>query len=250
MLQNMHIHSKYSWDSEMDIYEIAQILYEKGIRYGALTDHIEFDREPLEYVLKKFKIRNIVIDTINNQYSGKLTLMKAVEISSPHLYKDKVKALDELEMDFIMGSIHKVETKINTSYERTYNKYLYYSEMLKMVEAKQIDVVGHLDYIDRYDGYSNYSCYQVSDLISAIIENNMILEVNTSSKRRANIELFPSINKLCDYKVLNGDNVIIGSDAHQYNELLDNIDFGEKIVKDLSLKPIIYQKRKRINIKA
>lgn len=248
MIQNMHIHSKYSWDSEMDIYEIAKILFENGIRYGAITDHIEFDREPLEYVLKKFKIRNIVIDTINEKYKDKLTLIKGVEISSPHLYKDKVEALNNLDLDFIMGSVHDVYKKINTSYERTYGKYSYYSEMLKMVESKQIDVVGHLDYIDRYDGYSNYSCYQVSDLISAIIENNMILEINTSAKRRANLELFPSINKLCDYKILGGNNVMIGTDAHRYSELIDNIETAEKIVNDLSLKPVIYQKRKRIII--
>ena len=44
MKQNMHIHSKYSWDCEkygkMEIEKIAKILSKNGIRYGAITDHV------------------------------------------------------------------------------------------------------------------------------------------------------------------------------------------------------------------
>lgn len=250
--QNMHIHSKYSWDCEkygkMEIEEIARILSEQGIEYAAITDHVEFDREPLVYVLTKFKIRNLEIDQVNEQYQGKITLLKGVEISSPHLYKSNVEALNELDLDFIMGSVHKMKLKAKTDSDKIHANYLYYSEMLKMVEANQIDVVGHLDYINRYHGRCYCSCYQVSDLISAIIEKNQIIEVNTSGKRRGNLDLFPSINKLCDYKLRGGEHVMIGTDAHQYNELLDNLEQADSITSELELKPVIYQKRKRIII--
>lgn len=248
--QNMHIHSKYSWDcskyGKMEIEEIAKILAENGIQYGAITDHIEFDREPLPYVLTKFKIRNLEIDRVNEMYQGKVTLLKAVEISSPHLYKNKVEALNELDLDFIMGSVHEIKMNAKTDHDKIHANYLYYSEMLKMVEANQIDIVGHLDYITRYHGRCFSSYYQVSDLIAAIIEKNQIIEINTSGKRRNNSDLFPSINKLCDYVVLGGQNVTIGTDAHQYDELLDNLEEAEHIASELNLKPVIYQKRKRI----
>lgn len=252
MKQNMHIHSKYSWDCEkdgkMEIEKIAKILSKNGIRYGAITDHVEFDREPLPWVLTKLKIRNLEIDRVNELYQGKVTLLKAVEISEPHLYKQKVEALNELDLDFLMGSIHKIDKTGITNYDKIYAKYLYYSEMLKMVEAKQIDIVGHLDYIDKYYGSGYCSNYQVCDLISAIIENNLIIEINTSSKRRTNLDLFPSIDKLSRYVILNGNNITIGTDAHQYSELLDNLEQAESITKELNLKPVIYQKRKRIII--
>lgn len=248
--QNMHIHSKYSWDCEkygkMEIEDIAKILLEKDIKYAAITDHIEFDREPVSYVLTKFKVRNLEIDRVNELFEGKITLLKAAEISEPHLHKKEVEKLDELELDFLMGSIHNIKIGAKTDYEKIHAKYLYYSEMLKMVEANQIDVIGHLDYIDRYYGRGYYSCYQVSDLIAAIIENNQIIEINTSSKRRANLDLFPSINKLCDYRVLGGENIMIGTDAHDYSELLDNLEQANSITSDFNLKPVIYQKRKRI----
>ena len=250
--QNMHIHSKYSWDCEkdgkMEIEEIAKILLENGIKYGAITDHIEFDMEPLPYVLTKFKIRNLEIDRINELYQGKITLLKAAEISEPHLYKYEVEALNELDLDFLMGSIHKIKMNSKTDSDKIHANYLYYSEMLKMVEANQIDVVAHLDYINRYYGRCYSSYYQVSDLIAAIIENDQIIEINTSGKRRANLDLFPSTNKICDYIVNGGNNILIGTDAHRYNELLDNIEEAEHIASELNLKPVIYQKRKRIII--
>ena len=82
--QNMHIHSKYSWDckkyGKMEIDEIARILYENNIKYGAITDHVEFDREPLPYVLTKLKVRNLEIDRVNELYQGRITLLKSVEL--------------------------------------------------------------------------------------------------------------------------------------------------------------------------
>lgn len=250
--QNMHIHSKYSWDCEkdgkMEIEEIARILYQNGIRYAAITDHVEFDREPLPYVLTKFKVRNLEIDRANELYQGKVTLLKAVEISEPHLYKDQVEALNELNLDFIMGSIHKIVKNAKTDYEKIHAKYLYYSEIMKMIEKSQIDVVGHLDYIDKYYGRGHYSCYQVDDLIAAIVEKDLVLEINTSGKRRANFDLFPSINKICEYKILGGNNITIGTDAHEYNELIDNLEQAESIIDEIGLKPTIHQKRRRIKL--
>lgn len=250
--QNMHIHSKYSWDCQkdgkMEIDEIARILYKNGIKYGAITDHVEFDKEPLPYVLTKLKIRNLEIDRVNELYQGKVILLKAVEISEPHLYKDKVESLSKLDLDFLMGSIHKIVKNATTDYDKIHAKYLYYSEIMKMIENNQIDVIGHLDYIDKYYGRGYYSYYQIKDIISAIIEKNLILEINTSSKRRVNLDLFPSINKMCEYKILGGNNVTIGTDAHQYSELTDNLSQAEIIADELNLKPVIYQKRKRINL--
>lgn len=247
MKQNMHIHSKYSWDSQMEIIEIAKILYENGIRYGALTDHIEFDKEPLAYVLVKFKIRNEEIDKINEEYEGKVTLLKAAEISEPHLYQSQVEILQELDLDFLMGSIHKIDKTAKTNSQIEYAKCVYYKEVLKMVKANQIDVVAHFDYIDRYYGYGHDSSYQISKVLDSIYEHDQIIEINTSGKRRCGLNIFPNISRITMYNQ-NSDEIIMGTDAHNYNELTDNLRQAELTQKELSLKPVIYQKRKRIII--
>lgn len=246
--QNMHIHSKYSWDSKMEIDEIARILSENGIRYGAITDHIDFEKEPLPYVLTKFKIRNLDIDRINEQYQGKVILLKGAEISEPHLYKNEVAQLEELKLDFLMGSIHDIDKTATTELEKFRAAYKYYRELLTMVEANQIDVVGHLDYFNRYYGKDYSSHYQISEILNAIKEKKQIIEINTSARRRLGTTTFPSVTKICNYKTIGQDNVIIGTDAHQYHELADNLEQAEKIVNEINLKPVIYQKRKRIII--
>lgn len=246
--QNMHIHSKYSWDSKMEIEEIAKILYENGIKYGAITDHIEFDREPVPYILTKLRIRNLEIDRINEIYEGKLILLKAAEISEPHLHIDKIKQLEELELDFLMGSLHNFNLEAKTDIEKTRTTYFYYRELLKMVEANQVDVIGHIDYINRKYKKDYSQSSQVSELIKAINERNMIIELNTSAKRRANLNIFPDAIKVCSYKATGGTDIIMGTDAHIYDELLDNLESAEALANDLDLKPVIFQKRKRINI--
>lgn len=244
--QNMHIHSNYSWDSKMDIDTIAKILVENDIRYGALTDHVEFNREPLPYVITKLKMRNVDIDRINQEYQGKLTLLKAVEISEPHWYPEQVEELTkQVDLDFIIGSIHSIKKYAESKYERQDIFKNYYKEVLNMIQANQIDVIGHLDYINRYYG-KDYSFYgQITEVLNAIKEYNMILEINTSAKRRCSLNLFPDINKICRYKWIQND-VIIGTDAHRENELADNLEQAESITEEFNLKPVIYQKRKRI----
>ncbi len=246
--QNMHIHSNYSWDSKMDIDTIAKILVENNISYGALTDHVELDREPLPYVITKLKIRNVDIDRINQQYQGKLTLLKAVEISEPHWYPDQVEKLSqEVELDFIMGSVHSIPKDIESKYGREDATYQYYREILEMIRADQIDVVGHLDYINRYYE-KDYSFFrQVTDVLDAIKEHNMIIEINTSAERRCHLNVFPSLDKICRYRFRQNE-IIIGTDAHTPNELTDHLEQAEVITNELGLKPVIYQKRKRINL--
>ncbi len=242
---NMHIHSEYSWDCEMKLEDIARILVENGVKYAGITDHVEFDREDMMYVRRKFSQRDHEINRLNEQYQGKLTLLQGVEISEPHWYPEQVKMLtDVFAFDFIMGSLHNTDN-LKASTNKRYVTYLYYREMLKMIEAGQIDVVGHLDYINKYykEDDSNYS--QVQEVLEAIKEHNQIIEINTSAERRAGLNLFPSIDKICRYKLVS-DYVTIGTDAHREDELVDNMEQAEFLSTEIGLKPVIFEKRKRI----
>jgi len=241
---NMHIHSEYSWDSKMKLSDIARILVENQIEYAAITDHVEFDREDMMYVRQKFCQRDHEINQLNEQYQGKLKLLKGVEISEPHWYPEQVKTLtDAFDFDFVMGSIHNIPN-LKTSNNKKYVTYLYYKRILEMVEKGQIDVVGHLDYINKYyhNDYSDFN--QVSEVLQAIEEHNQVIEINTSAERRAGLNLFPNIDKISRYQLLS-DYVTIGSDAHKEDELLDNLDSAEYLSEELGLKPVIFEKRKR-----
>lgn len=249
--QNLHIHSNYSFDSKMTLETIAQVLIADGIYYGGIADHVDFkyDKDPQE-VIKNLKIRNKEIDRINNKYNGKIKLLKAVEIGSPHLYKKEVEMLNELDLDYIMGSIHDIDRNVTTSTAKRSKTYNYYEEMLKMVEANQIDVVGHIDYINRYYGSDYSDETQLNRIFYQMKANNIITEINTSASRRINEiqPFFPSIPKIKSYSKTH-DKVIIGSDAHQEDELLDNLDDAIRIAGFYNLRPVIFEKRKMKELK-
>lgn len=241
---NMHIHSKYSWDSKMELNDVAKYLLKENIYYGGIADHVEFDKEALPYVLTKFKIRNLEIDEINKRYRERIKLLKGVEISEPHLYKDSVDALKELNLDFIMGSIHRINRNAKTDLEKKQVYYTYYSEMLKMIKANQIDILGHMDYIKRYyqGDFEDYS--QLNEIFVLLKQNNIIMELNSSATRRnCNQVAFPDIDKMGMYKFRQKD-ITIGTDAHNLNELVDNLEETEYLARFYDLKPVVFEKRK------
>ena len=246
---NMHIHSKYSWDSNMEIEDIARVLVENNIEYAALTDRVEFDREDPHYVLNKLASRHIEIKRINEEYHGKLKLLEGVEISEPHWYSDKVELLlEHADLDFTIGSIHShVSVKMSESQKR-YVTFLYYKEMLKMIEKGNFDVLGHIDYINRYYGQDYSDSNQIQEILEAVLEHHKIIEINTSAERRAGLNTFPNIHKLCHYQLLGGKYITIGTDAHRVNELVDNLEQAESISQEIGLEPVIFQKRKQTRI--
>lgn len=247
MVQNMHIHSNYSFDSKMKLESIAKTLIENNVKYAGITDHVEFSMEPLPYVLTKLKVRNLEIDKLNEVYQGKLKLLKAVEISSPHLYKQEVEKLEELELDYIMGSIHKLKRNAKTKEEQQEVYNTYYNDMIEMIKAGNIDVIGHIDYIRKYYNNDLSNINQICEIMALLHDRNIVMEINSSASRRIGYGCFPSIEKIAIYSHYNSE-VTIGTDAHAVEELTDNLELPYKYSEILNLTPVVFDKRKKLKI--
>ena len=120
-----------------------------------------------------------------------------------------------------------------------------------MVEANQVDIIGHLDYINRYYKHDYSDKALINEILYKITENNLILEVNTSAPRRTDglYLSFPNIQKLEDYAKLN-KYVTIGTDAHKLDELAYSLQENYEITKMLKLEPVIFSKRKMIKMES
>lgn len=219
---DMHIHSKYSFDSKMEISEIIRVLEMKKLKYLALTDHIEFSTQPIGEVLHRIKHRNEEIDKL--QDTTNIKLIKGVEISEPHLYEREVECLNTItDIDYVIGSIHHIYHMPIRKMSNLKNAYtLYYQAMLKMVENADIDTLAHIDYIKKYINHNNYDPKIVTEILKTIIERGIALEVNTGGYRRCK-EYFPSLDIINEYINLGGKKIVVGSDAHTLKELYDNI---------------------------
>ncbi len=133
--------------------------------------------------------------------------------------------------------------KNNISLEECFE--LYWKELKKTVTYGGFDCVGHFDFPKRYYKDLIYSSEIILEIMSIVIKNNLILEINTSSLRKGLSSTMPDNNLLDLYKQVGGQYVTIGSDAHSCEELGANIDTAKKIIEKLDLSEVIYEKRQR-----
>ncbi len=243
---NMQVHSKYSWNSKLELEEIVNVLLQHKCRYVGIADRVELDREEISDVVEKFKIRNLEIDELNKKYEGQITLLKSAEISKPYLYKEQIKKLNELDLDYTIGTIDPFSgddiIRMTTREETTRE---YYKRIIRMIEEGQVDAIGNLDYVDLYFGKDYSDLCQISGMMHLLNETNRTLLINTSAERKAGLNVFPSLQKLCLYRLHQDQpSVIIGSDARQIKELTDNFEQADIICQELGLVQGVYQKRK------
>ena len=241
--ENLHIHSNTSWDCMMKLEEIVPKLIENKIKIAGITDIIDFDREDSDDIIEKFKIRNFNIDILNEKYFGKIKILKGAEILSPHQHVEEVKHLEELDLDMIIGSIHKLKTSENNASKRRFSEDYYYS-ILDMVRHNQIDIVGHLDYINRYTEKDYIDNYILDTIFSELKEKDMVLEINASSIKHLDQLCYPTVDKLKEYKLFK-DEVTIGTDAHKLGEITHNLNKINDLARELELVPVYFEKRKK-----
>ncbi|MBU7031287.1 MAG: hypothetical protein HXS53_02035 [Theionarchaea archaeon] len=96
----------------------------------------------------------------------------------------------------------------------------YFSEIHYLASSGFCDIVGHLEYFKQWGHYerTRYT-RELTDLLQGIIDNGLILEVNTAGLRHAASEPYPSYEILALYQSLGGTLISLGSDAHTVDQL-------------------------------
>lgn len=232
-LMDTHMHSIYSYDGQMTIEGIAKKATSLGLNAVAITEHLELDSISLKQFINRYKLYKEEIMRVQEIYPN-LKILKAIEIGNPEKHETEMHTIQELDLDYIIGSNHILTSDIRA----------YYETILKIARQGLVDSIGHLDYIRR-----KYPDEAPADLINQIFEtmvkNNITLEVNSSAKRRLNEEGFPK-SELIDLYLNNFDNrITLGSDAHRDYEIYDGIsELDDRIKADKGY----YLNRKFISI--
>lgn len=243
---DMHIHSKYSWDSEMDIATIVENAEKNKLKYVGIADHVDFGNEATLDVIDRIKRRNEEIDKL--QESTDVKILKGLEVGEPHLYLDEMEYLKRVpDLDYIIGSIHFIKRKPLGALKCKDRINKYYLEMLRMVKEGNFDILGHMDYIKKYFEVSSFDEDLLYQILETIKAKNIALEINTGGIRRCK-EQYPS-NKILDiYAKEKGNRITYGSDAHEESELFTYIKETSESEKIYKLSPgvIINHKFKQI----
>ena len=184
---------------------------------------------------------NYNADIMQNRadFHDALIVRKGIEICEPHHDPEGYRQIFSREaMDFILGSVHNVNSRKLRFLLRDFGKDRAYScffeETLSMVQSADIDGAAHLDLIKRYCGeaFSDQDLERhfgiIEKILKTIIERSLALEINTSTLKSLN-ETMPASNILLLYRSLGGTLITLGSDSHNGTSMGEGFDIGRML---------------------
>ena len=256
MFYDMHVHSKFSTDSTLDMENAILKSLELGLSGIAFTDHLDIDFTDYEDEFHyDFNEYFILLNSLKDKYSNKIDIISAVEIGmQPHVILETYDMIKDYNFDYVIGSTHLIkkrdpycgnyfrpsDTKI-----QSYKEYL--EEILKnlfLYEEFKFNTLGHIDYLVRYANFEDSTLYYkdfpalIDEILQFIINKNMSFEINTSTYLKKNFD----INILKRYKELGGELVTLGSDAHSEDRIATNFKHYSNLVKDVGFKYLYHFK--------
>ncbi|MER2173909.1 MAG: histidinol-phosphatase HisJ family protein [Carnobacterium sp.] len=255
-LAEYHHHTDNSFDSQAKMKEVCEQAIKKGINEICFTEHFSVNPKAPTYGHMNFRRYFSQIKECRELFGNQLVIKAGIELCEPHLMKEKYKeALANLEIDFIMGSVHNInEEKLRTFMANKTSQEIYrnyFEEVYEMVAYADIDVIAHLDLIKRYavESVGSYDFADYKSIIEKIlrkaIERGIGIEINTSglSNHLLN-ETLPSIEILHLYHSLGGTILTIGSDSHRSETVGSNQEIAIDRAKEVGFEGItVFEKR-------
>ena len=254
-LYDMHLHTKFSGDSEADPYAVAEAAVKKGLAGICFTDHVDpdypveldisFDVDMMSYFPELLSVKKSFEDVLDVRVGIELGLQTHIvdELNS------FVKTYPQL--DFIIGSSHVVNRKDpyypeyfeGRSEKEAYMEY-FESVLANIKVFDGFDAYGHIDYIVRYGPNKNrffsYSEYGdvIDEILKELIHRGKGIEINTAGFRYGLDAPNPCADILKRYRELGGEIVTLGSDAHKPEDVGSDFKRAVEVLKGSGIKYI------------
>ncbi len=228
-----HLHSHFSGDSDTPMEDMILRGIDLGLKEMCFTEHMDMDFPVSEVAPPDTFTLNTdsyLYDLIKykEKYADRIKVYFGVELGlQPHLSKELAKYTKAYDFDFIIASshiCHKKDPYLPAFYEGRSEKEAYEEYFLSILENikkfSNFDVYGHLDYVVRYgpnkDADYLHNDYQdiLDEILTALIEREKGLEVNTGAIKYHLKELNPCTGILKRFRELGGEIVTVGSDSH------------------------------------
>lgn len=255
MVADLHVHSKYSTDSNAEMEDIIKKAISIGLPVLCFTDHIDWDY-PVEGLTFDFDIPAYMqeISDLQEKYKGRIRILKGVELGMQRHLGDRYrKLLKDYPFDFAIGSQHLVDN-MDPYYPETFEGKTdaevyrdYFEGTLEDIQNfHSFDTMGHLDYVVRYGKHKaheySYRAYAdiIDEILKLLVKYNIALELNTCGLRKQLGFPNPHPDILARYRELGGTMVTIGSDAHKPHYIGFAFDRAVKILKSLGFTHYCY----------
>lgn len=258
MISDMHVHTKWSSDSETPVENQIERAIELGMKQLCITDHQDYDAPPLAPDNFNFLVGNTgetepylkELRGLKEKYEGRIELLIGLELGLQGHLGERLKEYAQCgDFDFYIGSSHYFDGMDGGDrrlYEGRSGKAAclqYFTEELENVKAfPDFDVVGHIDFVLRHAPggaeafrYADYSDI-IDDILRRAIDSGKGIECNTSPMRNGGPQPNPNRQILKRYAELGGEILTFGSDAHTPDRLGENFQAAAELAKDCGIR--------------
>lgn len=245
-LFNLHTHSIFS-DGKSTPEDVVLEAINQGLKALGFSDHspVPFENS---FAIKNDEVNNYIttIKSLKEKYKDQIDIYCSMEMDFiPGIVKDFKKTKEELNLDYMIGSVHLVGddigklwfidgSKVETYDEGLFNYYdgdikkgvrAFFHQYNEMIETEEFDIVGHFDKIKMHNRGRYFSendkWYRdyLMETLTLIKEKSLIVEVNTRGiyKKRSD-DFYPSAWLFPIMREMNIP-VVISSDSHRAEEL-------------------------------
>ena len=263
-LKDYHVHPDYSIDAKGSIEQYCQKALEIGIKEICFTPHYDTDpirKEVDAYMRVNGKLVNLTDDVvrtyIDDVHKAKkkyapfgLSVKAGLEVDyALHIEESLREKLPQFELDYILGAVHCLQHIAITSTGES-EKYFkgktveevcqeYFHALSNAVSSKLFKTMAHLD---SYKIYGTKFCGEeillahrglIEPVLKLMAQNEVGIEINTSSLRKGQKEVSPGIEILNMARKFNVKVNAIGSDAHKVEDLGKDLDLAKTLAQDI-----------------
>ena len=260
MLWDMHMHSRFSGDSDAPQDAMIDAAVAKGLGGICFTDHLDMDYPGgLDLFLLDLPGYTSSVLAQRQRYKDRIPVRLGLELGlQPQLSEIYADILAQYPFDFVIGSSHVVHGKDpyypeyheGRSEKVCYREY--FESVLENIRAFDgFDVYGHIDYVVRYGPNRNkyYSYAQYADIIDEIllllIKKGKGIELNTGGFKYGLGHPNPTEEIIARYRELGGEIITIGADAHAPAHVAYAFEKVPAILKEAGFRYFtVFQERK------
>lgn len=256
---DFHVHSRYSPDASPALSAMADAAHRAGLVGMAFTEHIEWlpGDEACGYLEPQRYYTELV--SLRGRYDEELQILAGLELGNPHDFVTEARALlDAAPWDYVLGSLHWPEglpgwepVAFEEGLEIAYRRY--FRELVTLAEEGAYDVLAHFDLVRR-DSWG--VCRQVLPIepyesfiraaLTAVVERDKGLEINTSALAAGLDEPCPGLTILRWYRELGGEILVFGSDAHHPEDLAQCFDRARSLALEAGFDQLARFERRRV----
>ena len=230
MTADNHIHTAYSPDGEGESEAFVLRAIECGMRHIVFTEHVDnlycdpaFGQVDLESYFA-------CVRALKEKYRNRLYIGAGLEVG--YTTQNKLlnqELLEKYRPDYVINSVHQVG-----EYDCWFAEYFagkspaeacraYLAAVRESLDAPYpFHAVGHIGYVLRNAPFDTFLlpdfAAEIDDVLRAVIEKDLILEINTSC-RKPWLVTVPEQNAVLRYAELGGKKLNFASDAHRPEDL-------------------------------